>query len=225
MEPERLAAVRAELERSRDLGFLGPGAVDGHIDHAIDFARLVDALLSESAIDEDRSGRVLDLGAGGGLPGLVLLTYLPAITVDLVDAHARRTSFLAAAVARLHVDGRALVLHGRAEVLGHDAGLRGAFDLVVARSFGPPAVTAECGAPFLRVGGHLVVSEPPDEACDRWPAEGLVSLGLRRRAASELPFVPRHRFAVLRSFAPVDEALPRRVGVPAKSPLFVPRET
>ena len=62
--------------------------------------------------------------------------------------------------ARSHESG-----HGRrpaAEAAGHDPLLRGQFDLVTARSFGRPAVTAECAAPFLRREGLLVVSEPPD---------------------------------------------------------------
>ena len=48
---------------------------------------------------------------------------------------------------------------------------------MTARSFGPPAATAECAAPLLAVGGLLVVSEPPDGP-DRWPADALAALGL-----------------------------------------------
>ena len=50
----------------------------------------------------------------------------------------------------------------------------------MARSFGPPAATAECAAPLLRPGGALVVSEPPGGAGDRWDADGLAALGLAR---------------------------------------------
>ena len=84
-----------------------------------------------------------------GLPGLVLVGMWPDCRATLLDAGERRCAFLAEAVDRLGLggpgDGRAVP----AEEAGRRPDLRGGFDLVVARSFGPPAVTAECGAPFL----------------------------------------------------------------------------
>jgi len=57
------------------------------------------------------------------------------------------------------------------------------FDLVTARSFGPPAVTAECGVQFLRIGGVMIVSEPPDDTdSQRWNIEKLAELGLSAEA-------------------------------------------
>jgi 16S rRNA (guanine527-N7)-methyltransferase len=157
------------LEESAELGFLGPGPVSAHIDHAGGFL----AVLRPAE-------RLLDLGAGGGIPGLVLALRLPAAAVVLLDASERRTDFLHRAVRRLGLVGRVSVLTARAEVAGRQAAWRGAFDAVVARSFGEPAVTAECAAPFLRTGGQLVVSEPPAPGPVRWPAAGLEPLGLQR---------------------------------------------
>jgi hypothetical protein len=108
-----------------------------------------------------RPVRALDLGSGGGLPGLVLVSAWPTTDWCLLDANQRRTEFLQEAVDELGLAGRVTVRRGRAEDLAHDPSLRGTFDLVVARSFGKPAVTAECAAGFLAVGGSLVVSEPP----------------------------------------------------------------
>ena len=108
------------------------------------------------------------------------------------------------------------VVRARAEDAGRDPGLRGAFGLVTARSFGPPPVTAECAAPFLAVDGRLVVSEPPDGA-DRWPADGvaLLDLELLRRTTTAAG-----RYQVLRQRTLVDERFPRRTGIPGKRPLF-----
>jgi 16S rRNA (guanine527-N7)-methyltransferase len=96
---------------------------------------------------------------------------------------------------------------------GRDPDRRAAMGLVVSRSFGPPPVVAECAAPFLRVGGRLVVSEPP-EAADRWPIEGLAALGLEPDPLDTAGFV---RF---RQTFPCPDRYPRRDGVPAKRPLF-----
>jgi 16S rRNA (guanine527-N7)-methyltransferase len=91
---------------------------------------------------------------------------------------------------------------------------------VTARGFGRPAITAECAAPFLRLGGLLVVSEPPPSsvaaAGERWPADGLALCGL----APERVWATAFHYRSLRQSSPCPDRLPRRVGVPAKRPLF-----
>lgn len=191
-----------QLERSRSLGFLGPGPVEEHVRHAGGF---VDALASAE-------GRVIDLGAGGGVPGLVVAMRRPDLELILLDAMAKRCRFLEEALGALEL--RATVVEGRAEELGRGP-LRGSAVAVVARSFGAPATTAECAAPLLTVGGRCIVSEPP-EAHDRWDAAGLATLGMR--------VGPRHRGGTalqeLQQVEPCPERYPRRNGVPAKRPLF-----
>ena len=157
------------LLRSRELGFLGPGDVDEQLAHSRAFGELVGPF----------AGEFLDLGAGGGLPGLVLLELWPSATGVLLDAQERRCQFLREAVEELGWEDRVEVRVGRAEMLGRDPELRGRFGLVVARGFGPPPVTAECAVGFLRPGGRLAVTEPPPDAAaeSRWDAEGLARLG------------------------------------------------
>lgn len=163
------------------------------------------------------SGRVLDLGSGGGLPGLVVATYRPELGLTLLDARQRACRFLRDAVATLGCAG-VEVVEARAEEAARRADLREVFDAVVARSFGPPAVTAECAVGFLRSGGRLVVSEPPDDedASRRWPAEGLDALGfgaVARGGGTEASFVTLEKVSR-------DARWPRRVGLPAKRPLW-----
>jgi 16S rRNA (guanine527-N7)-methyltransferase len=209
--PARETDIAAILERSRSLGFLGPGSVGVQVAHAEGFAAGVDA----------PPRRFLDLGSGGGVPGLVLATRWTDATAVLLDASERRCAFLTEAVTALRCDDRVSVVRARAEQAGRRGDLRGGFDLVVARGFGPPAVTAECGAPFLAVGGRLVVSEPPDGHAagpgpGRWPAEGLALVGLMPDRAWTEPY--HYRSYVLER--PCPGRYPRRVGVPAKRPLF-----
>jgi 16S rRNA (guanine527-N7)-methyltransferase len=134
----------------------------------------------------------------------------------LLDVGQRRTAFLRTAIEALGVVGRVEVLAARAETAGRQPAQRGAYDLVVARSFGPPAVTAECAAPFLQVGGLLVVSEPPEPAPDRWSVNALAELGLALRDAVEGP--PRLQIAQQEAACPL--RYPRRVGLPGKRPLW-----
>ena len=87
---ERL--VTPLLTTSAQLGFIGPGPIEHHIDHAL---RLTDAV-HDFVID---GVEVLDLGSGGGLPGLVIAAALPTHPVALLDAQHRRCEFLRTAAA------------------------------------------------------------------------------------------------------------------------------
>ena len=103
----------------------------------------------------------------------------PAATGVLLDSQQRRGAFLTQAVIDLGLDDRIRVVTARAEDAARDPNLRGTIALVVARSFGPPAVTAECAVGFLAPDGLLAVSEPPDaDPTARWPTAPLAELGL-----------------------------------------------
>ncbi|MEJ7583456.1 MAG: RsmG family class I SAM-dependent methyltransferase [Acidimicrobiales bacterium] len=205
------SALVTVLEASRAKGFLGPGPSEDHIEHASGFARAALAAQPRSPT------RALDLGSGGGVPGLVLASlWWPATVWVLLEASLRRCEFLADVLPALGLHHRVEVRQGRAEDLGRSPDLRGACDLVVARSFGPPGVVAECAAPFLALGGLAVVSEPPGGRSPRWVPAGLSLLGLRYETARSQLF----SFALLRAEIPCPGQFPRRNGVPAKRPLF-----
>lgn len=201
MSEDRLVAV---LEEARRRGFLGPGPVEDHIDHAQGFLACLAGV----------TGRVVDLGSGGGAPALVIALARPDLDLVLVEASAKRSRFLEEAASSLDLSG-VVVVEERAEVVGRGP-LRGEADAVVARSFGAPAVTAECAAPLLRVGGRLVVSEPPEADDSRWSRPGLSLLGLHVDHRTASPPVMQ----VLLQAEPCPDRFPRRNGVPAKSPLF-----
>jgi 16S rRNA (guanine527-N7)-methyltransferase len=132
-----------------------------------------------------------------------------------VDGSVTRAAFLTEAAAELGVDERVSVLAERAEEAGRGP-WRGRADLVVARGFGPPAVTAECAAPFLAVGGRLVVAEPPGGRPDRWTTEGAALLGMAIGPAYQEPTA----LQVLVQASPCPDRYPRRTGIPAKRRLF-----
>jgi hypothetical protein len=110
--------LQVVLGRSFELGFLGSMPIDEQIDHALGFV----------AILEKRCGgvpaSVIDLGTGGGVPGLVLISCWPDSRVVLMDASARRTGFLQEVVEGWPLAVNAEVVRGRAEELGHQGGVR-----------------------------------------------------------------------------------------------------
>jgi 16S rRNA (guanine527-N7)-methyltransferase len=224
-EPDR-SALAEVFETARRLGFLGPGPAADQITHARAFAAILEAVAIGPA-------PFLDLGSGGGVPGLVLAALWPEYSGTLLDSSERRTAFLRRTVLSLGWASRVTVVEGRAESLAHDPALRAMFPLVVSRSFAAPSVTAEIGGGFLSVGGSLAVSEPNDagapsgragQADDerdrsgaRWPDDRLAELGL---APAELAQGDGARVAVIRRIQRLDGRWPRAVGIPAKRPLW-----
>ncbi len=199
--------------------------LERQIDHAQGFARAYGEAVG--AHGDLGPACWMDLGSGGGLPGLVLAQCWPGSEGVLLDSSERRTAFLSGAVVALGWEGRVRVIRARAEDAGRAPDLRGAFEAVWARSFGSPPVTAECAAPFLCPGGLLVVSEPPGpepgptfgadgQEQGRWPRDGLASLGME-------PLVrvrDRFGYQVVRQAGPCPDRFPRRAGVAAKRPLY-----
>jgi 16S rRNA (guanine527-N7)-methyltransferase len=209
----RRADLEATLTEGQRRGFLGPGPVARHLDHAALFVAATGGRSPETAGD---------LGSGAGIPALALAVAWRHSTWVLVESQRKRAVFLQAALAELGLDQRCRVVAARAEEVGRDAAHRGRLDLVTARSFGPPAVTAECAAPLLRVGGRLLVSDRRD-AGDRWPAGPLEQLGLAPAGRWE---AETGAIQVLEQRELCPERYPRRVGLPARRPLFdVSRET
>lgn len=220
------------LSEARAWGFLGDGPLDVHVAHAQGFADAIDSVKpgdvgpdQDSHTADPRAGLWMDLGSGGGIPGLVLAHRWPDRDAVLLESNERRSRFLAQVVEDQGWGQRVRVLTDRAEVAGRTDGLRQSFTLVVARSFGSPPVTAECAAPFLRRGGFLVVSEPPALSVDngdaRWPEAPLASLGLERLHLRRDTF----GYQLLRQSSECPERFPRRVGVPTKRPLYRVRDS
>jgi 16S rRNA (guanine527-N7)-methyltransferase len=198
------------LEESRARGFLGPSAIEPHFTHSLGFA------LCWEERDPNPPSAFLDLGSGGGLPGLFLLDRWRCRAV-FTDSMVKRAKFLEEALEWEGAPANGTVIRGRVEETARIPELIESFELVTARSFGPPAVTAECGAQFLKVGGVMIVSEPPDDTDDkRWNRAKLADLGLvaegrvRRGAAYE----------VLIKTHPTPKEYPRTIGTPRKRPLF-----
>lgn len=202
--PEHLLAV---LTRSQQLGFVGPGELATHIEHA----------RGHAAAARPASGQYwCDLGSGGGVPGLIMAIDHRNISMTLLDRSQRRTEFLAEAVRQLDLEDRVQIACGDAAELAHDPQHRHRYDGIVSRAFGPPAAVAECSTGLLRLGATLIVSEPPTSTATRWPAAPLSRLGLR--LVKRLGTTPA--FAVLERHTIADATYPRPWKKIRKRPQF-----
>lgn len=215
---DRPSGLTQVLKESKRLGFLGPGPVVEHIEHASHFVAPLDQLAGLRRGEAPL--RFVDLGAGGGLPSLPLLVARSAWRAVLLDASQKRCSFLVWAIVELGLSDRAEVWCGRAEEIAHEERARFQFDAVVARGFGPPATTVECGAPFLATGGRLVISEPPQGR--QWSRAGLARVGMTEVTAESIGSTGGEwpGVVVLRRDGEVPSSLPRRSKVQQQRPLF-----
>lgn len=182
---------------------------------------LLDALSALPLVDELAPRRVVDLGSGGGVPGLVLALARPAIDWILVDSVRKKADALRGFVHELGL-ARVDVRDERAEALGHIPGQRESYDVVMARACAPLAVLAEYALPLLRIGGALVAWKgrmPDDELAAGSAAAALLGGGLPSVHLTAIEELGDHRLIVIRKERSTRATFPRRPGEPARRPL------
>ena len=157
-----LAALTAIAER----GAIGERSLPVAVAHAEQFV----------AVIPKTARRAADLGSGGGLPGLVIATRCPWLEVTLVERRAQRADLLRRAVSSLALGERVVVIDTDVSVVARHS--PGGFQVVTARSFAAPAITARWASELLEPAGLLVVSEPPEDDPERWPVALLARTGL-----------------------------------------------
>lgn len=144
------AALHRVLTAIQVRGGIGPQPIADAIVHSDRFV---------AACPQD-AARGVDLGSGGGLPGLVLAIRRPALELHLIERRATRADLLRYGVSALALGERVTV---HSVDVGDVAQLGlGAVDLVTARSFAPLAVTLRTAAEILGPSGCILVSAPPE---------------------------------------------------------------
>jgi 16S rRNA (guanine527-N7)-methyltransferase len=188
-------------------------AVDAHI---------ADALVGLEREELRMAGRIADLGAGAGFPGLVLAAALPHTRVDLVESVGRKCAYMERAAARAGL-ANAHVVHARAETWADGCG---ACDAVTVRAVAPLAVLVEYAAPLLRRGGALAAwkgrRDPEEEEHGR-AAAAIVGMEPREVVRVEpFPAAEHRHLHVYVKVADTPPRFPRRPGMARKRPLAGP---
>jgi 16S rRNA (guanine527-N7)-methyltransferase len=171
----------------------------------LDVARRVHLEESLAGADLVRrfEGPIVDVGSGGGAPGLPLAAAFPEREVTLLEANARKVAFLEESVREFP---SVRVVRGRAEEQEGDR-----FGVAVAKALAPPPVAAEWCLPLVRVGGGVVLWVGPSAEPDRVAR-------VAGRIGGELADVSEG-FLVLRKVGATPEGFPRRPGIARKRPL------
>ena len=174
--------------------------------------------LEIEAVREAR--RIVDLGSGAGLPGLVLAIARPDAEVVLVESVGKKCAWLERTIEGLGIENTRVAC-ARAEELDEQP-----FYVVTARALAALPVLCEYAAPLLREGGALVAWK--GAVGEGEEADGLhaaARLGMEReqvRAVEPYPGSERRTLHVFRKVAPTPPGYPRRPGMAAKRPLTAP---
>jgi len=163
---------------------------------------LDDALRAVPLVDE-LAGPVVDVGSGGGTPGIPVAASLPDRGVTLVESQRRKCDFLRIWEAEL---ANLRVVWGRAEEQPTDA-----YGVALAKALARPPVAAELCLPLVQPGGAVLLWVGPDA-----DTRGVTAVA--ERLAAKLDASPPG-FLLLRKEGPTPAGFPRRPGMAAKRPL------
>jgi 16S rRNA (guanine527-N7)-methyltransferase len=224
LEPSQLSS----LERYADLlaGYQLANVIGTKDRDQILVEHITDALSCLTSADLLQGCSLVDVGAGGGLPGIPLSIARPGLHVTLLEAAEKKVRFLRYARDELDLPNLE-VLHTRAEDAGRGSSYREAFDIAAARALASLPVVVEYCAPLLRIGGAILAMKgriPEEELSKGVTASRHLGIKLQEvREVKYLMHLPQmeRRLVVFKKIHVSPDSFPRRTGMAKKRPLGV----
>ena len=170
----------------------------------------------------DSSFRVIDVGTGAGLPGLPLRILCPEMKLVLLEATAKKASFLKHLITELKLNDVEIMV-GRAEEVAHNERYREQFDVVLSRAVAKLPALVELTLPFCVVGGSFIAQKKGDielEVNHSSKAINLLGGSMREIKAIDLEeFDDKRYLIVVDKIKNTPQKYPRRAGIPTKRPI------
>ncbi len=183
--------------------------------------QVYDSLIILNYLDFSPGLKVVDLGSGGGLPGVPLKICNPSIELFLMDSHRMKAAFLGEIIEKLSLE-KTYVLCGRAEEYGQESGHREQYDLVVSKAVAEMAALVELSLPLLKVGGRAIFYKGPkgkSEASEAEKALRVCGGVIDREWSYELKDGETRLLYEIRKDYRTPLKYPRRPGVPSRRPV------
>lgn len=193
------------------------------IKHFVDSCSLV--LLDDDIYIKKRftdGASVIDVGTGAGFPGIPLKIIFPQIRLTLLDSVNKKLDFLRDVSSELGFTD-INIIHGRAEDISHQKGIRESFDFCVSRALGNLAVLSEYCLPFVKKNGFFV-SYKSERADDELKQSAHAFSELRGKLIQEAVFdlpesdISRTLLLIMKT-GNTPKIYPRKAGTPSKNPL------
>ena len=218
--------LRKWNRRANITSLIAPDEVQ--VKHFLDSLTIYELPEFREAVSSGRPVKIVDVGTGGGFPGVPIKIVSPRVELVLLDSSSKKVRFLEHLRGVLKLEG-VEIIWGRAEDVARQAGHREQYDWVLARALAEFPILAEYLLPFCRVGGYVVAYKGPKVYQELEVSEEAISL-LGGRVVKlhqvKAPGLEGSRYLVLiAKESPTPGEYPRRPGIPAKRPLKLKRST
>ena len=169
----------------------------------------------------EQAETIIDVGTGGGFPGIPLAVLAPDKKFVLVDSLRKRIKIIREISEKLGITNVEFI-HSRAEDLGRDKKHREKYDMAVSRAVASLPVLAEYCLPFIKIGGTLIAYKSADAEQEADGARTAIHLlGGKTDRVEDVPEAGPidHRLIVIKKVSGTASKYPRRAGMPSKDPL------
>lgn len=191
-------------------------------DEEIDIKHFLDSI---SVIKDEMikgNEKIIDIGTGGGFPGIPIKILKPDTEVVLLDSLNKRLKFLNEVIKDLKLE-KISTVHGRAEELGRKAEYREQFDVAVSRAVASLNTLSEYCLPFVKVGGYFIAMKGPEvEGEIESSKSAIMKLGgeIEKKVDIAIPLSDiKHNLLFIKKIKETPKAYPRGAGNPKKKPL------
>jgi len=183
--------------------------------------QVLDSIYPVKLLELFAGSNVLDLGSGGGLPGIPIKLCKPEVSMHLLEANKNKASFLNHAIDQLKLKNTQ-VLCGRAERIGQDEKYRNKFDLILCKAVAETAVLAELALPMTRINGRVILYKGPKGEDELIKARRAIEIcgGVHEQTYDyKLPTGEERKLYLIKKIKETPGRYPRREGKPEKKPL------
>lgn len=182
----------------------------------------IDSLMCVPCKEFQNAEKIIDVGTGGGFPGIPLALAAPDKEFVLMDSLNKRIKIINTLCSEIGIDN-VTAIHARAEELARNKAHREAYDLCVSRAVANLSTLSEYCLPFIKTGGYFLSYKGPDSKQEIKDAKNAINIlggKIEREEKAELEsFQLEHKILYIKKIKKTPAQYPRKSGIPSKKPL------
>ena len=191
-------------------------------DREIDVKHFIDSIIPINTNLFKGKIKVIDIGTGGGFPGIPLKILNEDLDILLLDSTQKKIKFLEEVIQELNLKN-IKAYHGRAEEMGRDIVFREKYDIAISRAVASLDTLTEYALPFVKVGGHFISMKGPDVEEELEGGKNAIKILGGKIKSVEKFKLPNtdiiHSLVIIEKIKGTPTKYPRAGGKPRKKPL------